>query len=90
MKKLILVTIFMLISLLTLAEKKTIIVVDKKTQEELIGAKVIVNDSTYYTDFDGVVIVDVTNDSNIKVVHPSYETKISKLSENQVIELLTK
>jgi hypothetical protein len=87
MKK-ILLLIFLLTSIFAYAEKRTIIVVDKKTQEELIGVTVHINDTTYYTDFDGVLIVDMPEDTTkIKVEYPSYQTKEIKVSESQVIEM---
>lgn len=89
MRKFMFTTIFILMSFLTFAEKKTFIVVDKDTEEELIAAKIIVNNTTYYTDFDGLVVIDVEDSSSLKVTYPSYETKIID-SKSQIVKLESK
>lgn len=61
------------------------VVMDKTTQETLTGAKVIINNDTVYTDFDGRFSV-ITTDSlkKIRVIYPSYETKeLSLVRVNQ-------
>jgi len=88
MKKLIFLIAFVLLTFASIAEKKTIIVVDKDTQEELIAATVTVNDSTYYTDFDGVLVVDTP--AKIKVEYPSYESLELEISDSQIVELESK
>ena len=52
-------------------------VIDKKTQEELIGVKVIIDTTTYYTDFDGILHVDLPSKEHydITVEYPAYHKK---------------
>lgn len=90
MKKIVFLIALFLFSTQLYAKKRTIIVVDKKTQEELIAAKITVNDTTYYTDFNGVIVIDVPDNSNIIVEYPSYESKEVVVDESQVIELNSK
>jgi hypothetical protein len=53
------------------------VVVDDKTKEEIIGAKVTVDTSVYYTDFDGIVHIELPakNEYDVTVEYPSYKTK---------------
>lgn len=91
MKKILFLIAFLTTTFTSFADKKTIIVVDEKTKEELIGVTVTVDDTKYYTDFDGILVVDIANDSvNIKIEYPSYETKTIKLTDSQVIEIKSK
>jgi hypothetical protein len=54
----------------------TITVVDHQTKEELIGAKVKINDDVYYTDLNGEINVDLDEDKtyNVTVESITYET----------------
>jgi hypothetical protein len=88
MKKILFLIAFVLLTFASIAEKKTIIIVDKKTKEELIAASVIVNDSVLYTDFDGVVVIDTP--AKIKIEYPSYESVELEISDSQIVELKSK
>lgn len=55
----------------------TITVIDNETHEELIGAKVKVNDDVYYTDLYGNVEVEIDEDEkySISIESNTYETR---------------
>ncbi len=62
------------------------VVLDKKTNEPLAGALVVVNDQKIYTDFDGKFKV-----SNLKVTEPTLKiTMISYFEENLNVDLTKK
>lgn len=88
MKKIMILFTLILLTITSFADKKTIIVVDKNTKEGLIGATIVVNDSTYYTDFDGVVVIDTP--AKVKIKYPSYETTEVEVSDSQIVELKSK
>lgn len=74
-------------------EKKSnnIIVVDQTTKEELIGAKVIADSTTYYTDLYGNIILDSLKNKNVIVEYLSYETKTVNIdNELTIVELKSK
>jgi hypothetical protein len=75
-------------------KKSTIIVIDEKTREELIGVKVMVDTTTYYTDLSGIVVIDqpINDDCNIKLAYPSYNSKELKdvVLESMIITLKQK
>lgn len=91
MKKYLMIIAFVLASIISNAEKKTILVVDEKTKEELIGVSVVINDITYYTDFDGILTFDTPGDSTkVEIKYPSYKTKTIEVSDSQIVEMQSK
>lgn len=68
-------------------EKTNIVVVDSETKERLIGAKIITESNTYYTDFNGWVQIDVNKNDTIKVEYISYKTTIKVIEKSSIIEL---
>jgi hypothetical protein len=82
--------------LLSFAPNKeaNIIIIDNKTKEELIGAKLTIDSTTYYTDFDGIIHLSLPSKESydINIEYPSYETK--KLDDvelkSMIIELKQK
>ena len=90
MKKTLILLGLFIITFYSFGEKKKLMIIDNKTQEELIGVKITVDSITYYTDFDGIVEIDVSDKSTIKVEYPSYETKVLNKIETNIIKLFSK
>lgn len=68
----------------------TILVVDGKTKEELIGVKITANGNSYYTDLDGIATIEISNTDSIKIEYPSYNTTVKKIEDSTTIELHSK
>ena len=68
----------------------TIMVVDEKTKEELIGVKITANGNSYYTDLDGIARIEISNTDSIKIEYPSYNTTLKKIENSATIELHSK
>ena len=62
-------------------------VIDKNTNEELCGVRVIINNDTTYTDFDGCFYMEnVLDTTNIELSLISYEKKdFIIVTDNQLI-----
>ena len=96
MKKFILIFILTLFMFSFNSKKtKTVfgIVVNEKTQEELIGAKIKCGDSVYYSDLFGEFKFEACPDDSILTIsYPSYETtkyNIDKIN-SVLVELKSK
>lgn len=62
-------------------------IVDKETQEELIGVKIISDCDTTYTDINGNFTIMSANDSsNLLVSYISYEPDTIKFLENKIFQ----
>lgn len=81
MKNKIITFVFLLSSLNIFSQEKIIhgIVLDKETNELLSGVSISNNDTTIYSNFDGLFNVQ-TNDTNLFVNYISYQPTIIKIN----------
>lgn len=89
MKKILSILLLFVITY-SFGEKKNLMIIDSKTQEELIGVKITVDSVTYYTNLDGLVEINVSDKSTIKLEYPSYETKVLNKIDSNTIKLISK